>query len=108
MSEWITINAAATYVKMGRSTLYRLARSGDVPAHKIGRSWRFSLPELDDWIRSEPGNVHMELNGHLRSRFDPVHSHPLRIIDLFCGAGGLRMCVREPKSHWPKVREVQL
>jgi DNA (cytosine-5)-methyltransferase 1 len=91
MSEWITINAAASYVKVGRSTLYRLARSGVVPAHKIGRSWRFSLPELDDWIRSEPENVSRDLNGLLRSHSDSVHSQPMRIIDLFCGAGGLTL-----------------
>ena len=90
MSEWITINAAAGYVKMGRSTLYRLAQSGVVPAHKIGRSWRFSLPELDDWIRSEPGNVPFNRND-LCLRSDSSRSQPLRIIDLFCGAGGLTL-----------------
>jgi len=90
MSEWITINVAASYVKMGRSTLYRLARSGVVPAHKIGRSWRFSIPELDDWICSEPGNVPLNLNGP-HSQFVSARSRPLRIIDLFCGAGGLTL-----------------
>ena len=89
MSEWITINAAASYVKIGCSTLYRLARSGVVPAHKIGRSWRFSIPELDNWIRSEPGNVSPGLNGALRSGLP--RSQPMRIIDLFCGAGGLTL-----------------
>ena len=90
MSEWITLNDAASYVKMGRSTLYRLARSGGVPAHKIGRSWRFSLPELDRWICSEPNcDPGSGDNSSKQQNFD--RRKALRIIDLFSGAGGLTL-----------------
>ena len=104
MSQWITLETAAGYIHVGRSTLYRMARAGEVPAHKIGRSWRFSLPELDDWIRSEPGNSPLNRNGH-RLRFDLANPLPLRIIDLFCGAGGLtlgftRLASRPAGSIW--------
>ena len=104
MSQWLTLDTAAGYIHVGRATLSRMARAGEVPAHKIGRSWRFSLPELDDWIRSEPENIPLNRNGH-RSRIDSAHSQPIRIIDLFCGAGGLtlgftRLASRPAVSVW--------
>ena len=31
-------------------TIYRLIRSGELPAVRIGRQWRFRRPDLDAWI----------------------------------------------------------
>lgn len=53
MTNWLTLEEAAQYLKMGKSTLYDLARKGGVPAHKMGREWRFDAEELDAWIRTE-------------------------------------------------------
>lgn len=36
MTTWLTLDETAEYLKMGRSTLYRLAREGRMPAHKRG------------------------------------------------------------------------
>lgn len=51
MSIWLTLEEAAEYLKMGRSTLYRLTGEGQMPAHKRGRVWRFDAAELDVWMR---------------------------------------------------------
>lgn len=32
-------------------TLQRMARTGLIPAHKIGRYWFFRATELDTWLR---------------------------------------------------------
>jgi len=32
-------------------TLQRLARLGEIPAHRIGRFWRYRASELDSWLR---------------------------------------------------------
>lgn len=52
MTNWLTLEEAAKYLKMGKSTLYDLARKGSVPAHKMGREWRFDAAELDDWLKA--------------------------------------------------------
>jgi excisionase family DNA binding protein len=44
--------AAAHLLKIHRKTLERLALRGAVPAHKIGKFWRFRASELDEWLRS--------------------------------------------------------
>ena len=52
MTNWLTLEEAAKYLKMGKSTLYDLARKGDIPAHKMGREWRFDAAELDEWLKA--------------------------------------------------------
>ena len=51
MTNWLTLEEAAKYLKMGKSTLYDLARKRSVPAHKMGREWRFDAEELDEWLK---------------------------------------------------------
>ena len=52
MTNWLTIEEAAEHLKMGRSTLYKLAQAGRMPGHKVGSAWRFDAAELDDWLKS--------------------------------------------------------
>lgn len=46
----LTINELAEYLKLSKSTLYHLARRGDVPGQKIGRHWRFHRATIDRWL----------------------------------------------------------
>ena len=41
VTEWITLKGAAQLLKMGKSTVNKLARENRMPAHKVGREWRF-------------------------------------------------------------------
>jgi excisionase family DNA binding protein len=46
----LTLDEVATYLKAGKRTVYRLAASGEIPAFKLGGTWRFRRSELDQWI----------------------------------------------------------
>ena len=37
----LTISELATYLKISKSTLYKLAQNGQLPSQKVGRHWRF-------------------------------------------------------------------
>jgi excisionase family DNA binding protein len=50
----LTFKEAEEYLKIPRSTLYKLLQEGRVPARKVGRHWRFIKIELDEWLRSHP------------------------------------------------------
>lgn len=50
--EILTIGEVAAYLKAGRRTVYRLAANGQIPAFKLGGTWRFRRTELDRWIAS--------------------------------------------------------
>jgi len=48
----LTINEAAEYLNVERSTLYRLMRQGELtPSARVGRRWRFRLEELDAYLK---------------------------------------------------------
>lgn len=49
-SEILTLDEVATYLKAGKRTVYRLAQKGEIPAFKLGGTWRFRHSELDAWI----------------------------------------------------------
>jgi excisionase family DNA binding protein len=53
MAEWLTLDELAAYLKRGRSTLYKMARQGSIPATKIGRTWRFEREVIDTWLREQ-------------------------------------------------------
>lgn len=48
----MTAEEAATYLRIARATLYRLAAKGQIPAVKVGRVWRFSRSLLDEWLEA--------------------------------------------------------
>ncbi len=51
MSEILNIDEVCAYLKMTRSTIYRQARSGKIPAVKMGKGWKFHKNSLDQWVR---------------------------------------------------------
>jgi excisionase family DNA binding protein len=53
--EILTIEEVAAYLKAGRRTVYRLAANGQIPAFKLGGTWRFRRTELDRWIATRIG-----------------------------------------------------
>ena len=53
ISEVLTIGELAAYLKIPKSTLYKLAREGKVPANKVGRHWRFQKRSIDRWLERE-------------------------------------------------------
>lgn len=59
-SDVLTIEELAAYLKIPKSTLYKLVREGKVPSQKIGRHWRFRKGAIDHWLderrASDPGS----------------------------------------------------
>lgn len=54
--EILTLEEVAAYLKAGKRTVYRLAQQGDIPAFKLGGTWRFRRDELDRWIDASMEN----------------------------------------------------
>jgi excisionase family DNA binding protein len=49
----MTIGEVADYLKVTERTIYRLAGAKQIPAFKVGGSWRFSKADIDRWIREQ-------------------------------------------------------
>lgn len=48
-----TIKEVSDYLKVTERTIYRLAAGQQLPAFKVGGSWRFSRSEIDSWIKTQ-------------------------------------------------------
>lgn len=46
----MTIDELSDYLKVAKSTLYKLAQEGKLPGQKVGRHWRFHKAVIDRWL----------------------------------------------------------
>jgi excisionase family DNA binding protein len=53
MTELMTLQEVADYLRVTRKTVYRLLEVGKIPAAKVGRQWRFGKPEIDEWLNKQ-------------------------------------------------------
>jgi excisionase family DNA binding protein len=47
----LTIDELSAYLKIAKSTLYKLAQEGKLPGQKVGRHWRFHKEAVDVWLK---------------------------------------------------------
>ncbi|MYN12303.1 helix-turn-helix domain-containing protein [Pusillimonas sp. TS35] len=51
--EFLTIKQVAELLKVTERTIYRLAAAKQIPAFKVGGTWRFSRVEINQWIQRQ-------------------------------------------------------
>jgi excisionase family DNA binding protein len=56
----MTFEEVMTYLRIPRSSLYKLAQEGKIPSQKVGRHWRFRREAIDRWLEGVPVK---QLNG---------------------------------------------
>ena len=50
---WLSVDQIAAYLGIKRDTVYRWIVRRRMPAHRLGRFWKFRREEIDEWARSE-------------------------------------------------------
>lgn len=53
IEEILTLNELSKYLKIPKSTVYKLCQEGRIPGQKVGRHWRFRRLTIDKWLDSE-------------------------------------------------------
>jgi len=51
MTEMLTAREMESLLHVDRSTIYRMADSGRIPAIKVGKQWRFPAEKVEEWLR---------------------------------------------------------
>jgi len=46
----MTVQEVAQYLRLSQAKVYRLAQAGEIPAMRIGKSWRFRKDLIDEWF----------------------------------------------------------
>lgn len=49
----MTLDELAIYLKLPKSTLYKLVQGGRIPGQKLGKQWRFGKQAIDQWLNNE-------------------------------------------------------
>jgi len=52
VEKWIGVEEAANHLGVTKDTIRNWIKKTDIPAHKIGKLWKFKRSELDDWVKS--------------------------------------------------------
>ena len=48
---WVSVGDVAKHLGIAKDTIYRWIDSRGLPAHRIGRLWKFKLSDVDEWVR---------------------------------------------------------
>ncbi len=54
MTELMTVEELAIYLRVTKRTIYRLLKQGKIPVIKVGRQWRFEKARIDEWLHQNP------------------------------------------------------
>lgn len=49
---WLSADDIAAHLGVTKDTVYAWIADRRMPAHKLGRLWRFQASEVDAWVRS--------------------------------------------------------
>lgn len=71
MDKILTLVEVSQKFKISVPQIQKLAREGRIPAHKVGRLWRFGEEELNRWFFEET------------SHLDDVRKRAQEIIDTY-------------------------
>lgn len=61
LTEFMTIEEVAEYLRVPVSSMYKLAQQGKIPASKVGRHWRFRREFIDRWINDQAHGLKPEV-----------------------------------------------
>lgn len=50
--QWVSVEKIAEHLNVKALTIYKWLERKDMPAHKVGRLWRFKISEVDHWVKS--------------------------------------------------------
>ena len=53
LQRWYSLDEIAKYLGVSQDTVHRWIRNKDMPAHKVGRLWKFKVIEVDKWVRNQ-------------------------------------------------------
>ena len=49
---WTSVDEIARHLGVAKDSIYRWIERRSLPAHRIGRLWKFKISEVDHWVRA--------------------------------------------------------
>lgn len=55
---WYSVEQIAQHLGISKETIYRWLEKGKIPAHRVGKLWKFKPSEIDDWVKNGQATDH--------------------------------------------------
>lgn len=52
LQPWLSVEGIALYLGVSKETIYRWLDRKKIPAHRVGKLWKFKPAEVDKWVIS--------------------------------------------------------
>jgi excisionase family DNA binding protein len=52
IEKWSSLKEVTDYLGASRESVFKWIEHKGMPAHKLGKLWKFKISEVDGWIRS--------------------------------------------------------
>ena len=49
---WLSISEICKYLGVSKDTVYEWIDKHEMPAHRMGRLWKFKKDEVDEWVKA--------------------------------------------------------
>ena len=49
---WVSVDEVSKHLGVAKDSVYRWIETRQLPAHRIGRLWKFRLSEVDGWVEA--------------------------------------------------------
>lgn len=49
---WFSVEEIGRHLGVSSDTVYRWIEKQGMPAHRVGRLWKFKKNEVDDWVKA--------------------------------------------------------
>ena len=49
---WASVEDVAKHLGVAKDSVYRWIEQKGLPAHRVGRLWKFKLSEIDQWVHA--------------------------------------------------------
>jgi excisionase family DNA binding protein len=63
---WTSVDDIARHLGVAKDSIYRWIERRSLPAHRIGRLWKFKISEVDAWVRAGGADSHRCNDGNKR------------------------------------------
>ncbi|GHV03979.1 helix-turn-helix domain-containing protein [Clostridia bacterium] len=50
--KWVSLEDVAEHLGVTKETVRVWLKKSEMPAHRVGRLWKFKLSEIDEWVNS--------------------------------------------------------
>lgn len=52
LENWLSVEEIAVYLGVSKESIYRWLDRKTIPAHRLGKLWKFKPSEVDQWLTS--------------------------------------------------------